>query len=161
MYGSNADYTHALITWNTHYVVIHGRRYLIGDRDHEGNGPSVLEAHKMPRSDTEKAKAPQLSARQIRVVTSLMAGETVVAAAKSAGVSRETVHRWWREDFEFPATYNRGRRELLETTQCRLLALADQATETVKKAVEQGDTKTALVVLKGLVFQAPSSYPST
>ncbi len=104
----------------------------------------------MSRSDTEKAKAPQLSARQVRVVTSLMAGETVVAAAKSAGVSRETVHRWWREDFEFQATYNRGRRELLETIQCRLLALADQATETVKKAVEQGDTKTALVVLKGL-----------
>ena len=104
----------------------------------------------MPQSATEKTSNLKLSPSQIRALEALLAGDTVTATAKHAGVSRETVHRWWREDFEFQAAYNRARRELLETMQCRLLALADQATETVTKAIKQGDTKAALTLLKGL-----------
>lgn len=103
----------------------------------------------MPRSDT-KNEGIKLSASQIRAVEALLHGQTITAAAKSAGISRETLHRWQREDFEFQAAYNRGRRELMEGIQTRLLVMADQATETVKKSVDRGSLQSAFAVLKGL-----------
>ncbi len=103
----------------------------------------------MSRSD-RKNEGIKLSASQIRAVEALLHGQTMTAAAKSAGISRETLHRWQRENFAFQAIYNEGRRELLNAIQSRLLALADKATETVTEAIEQGDTKAALALLKGL-----------
>ncbi len=104
----------------------------------------------MPRSDTQKAAGFKLSASQIRAVEGLLAGESVTNAAKRAGVSRETVHRWQRQDFGFQAAYNRGRRKLLEAAEARVVALAHQAAVTIGNAIDKGDSTAALAVLKGL-----------
>ncbi len=104
----------------------------------------------MPRNATRGRNAAGLTPRQQRVLEHLLAGETVTSAAKAGKVDRTTAHRWLREDYAFQAAYNRGRRELQEALQTRLLSLAEKAARTVEGAVEGGDSRAALAVLKGL-----------
>ena len=70
--------------------------------------------------------------------------------AEKVGVDRTTVHRWLREDFEFRATLNRGKRQLLDAIDSRLLALGEGAAEVVAQAVDQGNVRVAMEILKGL-----------
>ena len=94
---------------------------------------------------------------QETAVAGLLAGKSVTDAAADAAVTRETVHRWLRENFAFQAELNRGRRELRESVQTRLERLAGKAAACVEKAIDGGDTKAALEVLKGLGASAPPS----
>lgn len=91
-----------------------------------------------------------LSPQQLQALESLLRGETVTEAASRAGVDRTTVHRWQREDYRFMAAVNSGRREIAEAIQARLLGVALSASETVASAIESGDVRTALTVLKGM-----------
>lgn len=104
----------------------------------------------MPHDASNSGGGNQLTPAQLQVLQGLLAGESVTAAAKSGHVSRETVHRWFREDFAFQAAYNKGRREILEEIQDTILATARQAADTVAKAVADGDVRVALAVLKGV-----------
>lgn len=104
----------------------------------------------MTHDATDSRDGDQLTPSQLQVLQDLLSGESVTAAAKSGKVSRETVHRWLREDFTFQAAYNRGRLEILEEIQDTLLAAARKAADTVTKAVADGDVKVALAVLKGV-----------
>ena len=82
-----------------------------------------------------------LTAQQERAVVLLLTGATVAAVAASIGVSRETVHRWLRDNFNFIAAVNRGKRELREATFSRLLGVWHRAVDNVAMAVEKGDLK--------------------
>ena len=61
-----------------------------------------------------------------------------------------TVHRWLREDSRFQAAYNAAQRDLQREVESRLFQLAQAACETVANALEHGDVRAALVVLKGV-----------
>ncbi len=87
---------------------------------------------------------------QERVIAELLRGQTITQASAAGEVARETVHRWMREDFTFQAAYNAGRRELRDAMQARLVRMAQRATEVVEKAIEDGDAKAAMDVLKGM-----------
>ncbi len=92
----------------------------------------------------------------------MLAGETVTAAAKTAGVNRTTVHRW-RNDPDFLAVRNSYRSELRDAQHHRLARLASKAIEVVEQALEDGDILTALAVLRGiglLAGQAPPTGPT-
>lgn len=102
------------------------------------------------RLHTMTQNATGLAPEQLIALERLLAGETVTAAAKQAGVSRETVHRWLRKDFGFQAAYNQGRRELTQAIDARLLAVGHRAAENVARAVDEGDLKASLAVLRGL-----------
>ncbi len=104
----------------------------------------------MPQNNTDTANQGELTPKQQQVLEYLLAGDTVTAAAKAVGVDRTTVHRWCREDFAFQAAHNRGRRELRDALDARLHALGQKATEAVESALERGDARTAMNVLKGL-----------
>ncbi len=91
-----------------------------------------------------------LSPPQLTALAELLAGRTVTDAATAAGVDRVTLHRWLREDHSFRAAWNRARRELQNAMQTRLLTLAEKAADCVGKAIEHGDGKTALALLRGL-----------
>ena len=99
----------------------------------------------MPQNETGS-----LDPQQVAALGCLLTGNTVTEAARSSGVSRETVHRWLREDFEFQAAYNRGRFELMQAIGTHLLATAHRAAANVAKAIEEGDLRASLAVLRGL-----------
>jgi len=103
----------------------------------------------MEQNATPSEEMETLSPDQIKALGLLLTGKTTSAAAKDVGVDRSTVHRWVREDFEFQAALNRGKRELADAVQTRLLTIADKAAEVVGKAVHQGDLGASLAVLRG------------
>ena len=100
----------------------------------------------MPRKTTDSNLTPQ----QMAVLEALLSGSSVTDAAQSNGVDRTTVHRWLRGDHEFKAAYNGGLTDLRDAAQARLLSLASTALEVVSRALDEGDVKTAIGVLRGV-----------
>lgn len=121
-----------------------------------------MKKNKMLQNDTFSSLSPEevLSPTQVTVLAALLAGNTITDAATAAGVERVTVHRWMREDFCFQAALNRTRRELRRETYGRLAQLADKAVGCIKQAIEAGDAKVALEIVKGMGFLAPSPIGS-
>jgi DNA-binding phage protein len=93
-----------------------------------------------------------LSPAQEKAVAALLAGQTVTAAAKAAEVDRTTVYRWLRDPYDptFRVSLDRGRRELRQAMEARLLTLASKAADCLEGVLEEGDGKAALALLKGL-----------
>ncbi len=90
-----------------------------------------------------------LDSKQLIALEALLAGKSVVDAATDAKVTRRTLHRW-RKEPTFEAAYNRERRDVWEAFQMRLLMLAERAVDNVENAIEDGDTRTSMTILKGL-----------
>jgi hypothetical protein len=99
--------------------------------------------------EAREAEGAHLSPRQLTAIDRLLAGETVTLAAAAAGVCRETVCRWRRHDLQFIAALESRRAELREAVRSRLLSIAHRALENVARAVDQGDVRTSLIVLRG------------
>lgn len=97
-------------------------------------------------TDTESG----LSAKQVEALELLLTGHSVTSVAESVRVDRTTVHRWLKEDFEFQAILNRCKRQLLDAIDARLLALGEKASTVVAQAVDRGDVRVSLEILKGL-----------
>lgn len=57
---------------------------------------------------------PQLTTAQVRALEAMAGGATIAGAATAAGVSRQTVHRWLRDDPSFVAERNCAAAEALE-----------------------------------------------
>ena len=91
-----------------------------------------------------------VSPAQERAIEALMAGATVTDAAKAANVSRQSLHRWRRDDYSFVARLNAARRDLREEVEHRLQALASEAIDSVSRAIQGGDARAGLSLLKGL-----------
>jgi transposase-like protein len=91
-----------------------------------------------------------ISPAQERVIEGLVGGVSITSAAKAGKVSRQTVHRWLRDDFQFQAELNASRADLRVETENRMFALAAEAIASVETAVQQGDASVALAILKGL-----------
>ncbi len=113
-------------------------------------------------SNKTQQNATSLTSTQEKALQAMLSGETVTAAAKTAKVNRTTVHRWLN-DPDFLAVRNSYRSELRDTQHHRLARLASKAIEVVEQALEDGDIRTALAVLRGiglLAGQAPQTGPT-
>ena len=101
-------------------------------------------------SSAGEATVLQLSPAQYKAIEQLTAGQTVVASAAAAGVTRLTLYRWLKNDPAFQAAYNAWQHDAIATARGRLLAMTESAVTTVSQAVSAGDAKTALTILKSL-----------
>jgi len=108
-----------------------------------------LMSHTLPQNATS---GDDLFLAQQTVLTALLAGQTVTAAAQAAEVDRTTVYRWLRDSYRpgFRSALNRGRRELRQAMEARLLALASRAADCLEGKLTMGDGKAALALLQGL-----------
>ena len=79
-----------------------------------------------------------LTPRQRKAVESLLTTGDISQAAKAAGVSRETLYRWMRQE-DFTAALQEAERQALESLSRALVSLGSQATETLQAAMS--DTK--------------------
>jgi hypothetical protein len=102
----------------------------------------------------------ELSPSQARALTSLAEGATVSTAARAAGVDRTTVHRWLRHDYAFQAAHNASRRELRHELGVQLEQAVQASLKTVLAAIDGGDVRAALTVLKGSGVLAQESIGS-
>ena len=108
------------------------------------------ELHGVQQNTTrDKREVRELQPSQTRALAALAGGATVTSAAEAADVDRTTVHRWLRADFGFQAAYNGLRLDLRREFSAQLDSLAQVALETVCAAIESGDVRTSLAVLRG------------
>jgi len=88
-----------------------------------------------------------MTAKQERVIGLLLAGKSVVEAAKLTKIGRSTIQRWKREDADFIAALNTARSERQRAHICELEAMVSAAIANVRGAIEGGDLKTSLMLL--------------
>ena len=103
--------------------------------------------------------ATDLTVTQRAVLAELLSGATVTDAAKSARINRTTVYKWLKKP-AFKSALNDSRNVIRQSLHARLMQTAAQAVETVEKAIEDGDAKSALAVLKGLGLLSEESKPA-
>lgn len=109
-----------------------------------------MNSDKTAQITTLEASQNELTAIQIEVLSALLSGETIKAAAKLAGVDRSSVHRWLRDDWNFQAARNRGIEAIQAATIAGLQTLAQSALEVIQESIRDGDQQTAINVLKGV-----------
>ena len=104
---------------------------------------------------TDQPDFDDLPIDQQLALSALADGCTHTDSADRAGVTRVTLWRWIRSDPNFAAVYNAWKQELTDAARTKLLTAASNATDAVLKAIEAGDAKLALSLLKSLgVFKS-------
>ncbi len=91
-----------------------------------------------------------LAAKQRTAMETLVAGGSVTEAARSCGVSRTTIYQWLKHDATFQAAYNQWHEMMEQSCRSRLKMMLDKASSALEKALEGGDAKAALQLLKGM-----------
>jgi hypothetical protein len=109
----------------------------------------------VPRLSAAEEAALELSPAQRLALEKLLSGDTVVASASAAGVTRLTIYNWLKKDAKFQAAYNAWQQDILTSARTRLLAMTSDALTTLSRSV-QSEPKVALALLKALgTMQAP------
>jgi hypothetical protein len=97
---------------------------------------------------------PGITPTQARALASLLAGKSVTAAAKAAGVSRQTVWKWTTTDPEFLAFYNSCRVEMVDSIHQNILIISAAAVRALRdlltrtSASDDAKLRAALEVLR-------------
>jgi hypothetical protein len=102
-------------------------------------------------ADDELGKAVlKLGAEQQKALSFLVEGKSLVETSRICRISRQTLYLWMKEDAAFVAAYNRWCEQMHQSARSRLLGMADKATVAVERALENGDARAALQLLRGL-----------
>jgi hypothetical protein len=94
------------------------------------------------------AQCRELSIAQRNAIDLLVYGKPDREVAEAIGVTRETVTRWRNENPYFIVELNRKRQELWSAAHDKLRGLVGKAVEALEKALDDGDVKAAVEVLK-------------
>src|SRR5215510_188843 len=91
-----------------------------------------------------------LTPAQETALTLYLAGQSDTHVAQAVGVTRQTCWEWGRQHPVFMAELERRRAEVWRQPQERLRSLLSRAVENLAAAVEEGDLKISIEVLKGV-----------
>jgi hypothetical protein len=92
-----------------------------------------------------------LGETQIKALEWLTSGGSITEAAQFAGVARQTVSRWLKEDEDFRGIYDAWHDQIITMTDGQLAALAESAVATITDAIrDRRDVRAAQFVIKHL-----------
>jgi small-conductance mechanosensitive channel len=97
---------------------------------------------------TKPDKTRQLSQEQINAIEHLLQGKSDKVIAETAGVSRQTILEWRKQDPIFIAEVNRRRIEQWNEACERMKSLANRALDVLELQLNSGDPKTSLAAAK-------------
>jgi Homeodomain-like domain len=103
-----------------------------------------------PHKTSQVGGYKRLSPEQESAIDLLILGKSDREVAEAVGVTRETVWHWRHEHPVFMATLERRRAEVWRQPQERLRSLLSKAVENIGQAVESGDLKASIEVLKAV-----------
>jgi hypothetical protein len=99
---------------------------------------------------------PGLGPKQQMALELICLGTSLLETSRLTGVSRMTLYRWLRQDPVFRAAYNQWQDEMDESCRASLEAMKGKAAKALELALEKGDARAAIALLKGLgVFEKP------
>jgi hypothetical protein len=107
----------------------------------------VLAARRTAMLGTELDELP---ARQRTALLGLVAGKSFADAARTAGVTRQTLYDWRTRNPRFAAVFNAWQADAVASAQNGIVALLEDSVAAVGNAVRNGDTRTALEVMRRL-----------
>lgn len=105
---------------------------------------------KSEMTDIARVGMDALPAVQRKAMESLLTGTSLAETARTAGVARSTIYEWLKRDAAFQAAYNQWHEMMKEGCRSRLMTMMDKAASAVEKALEAGDVRPALALLKGM-----------
>jgi hypothetical protein len=85
----------------------------------------------------------ELSARQERALTCLLAAPSITEAAQQAEIGESTLRMWLRND-AFLAAYRAARRQVVEATIARLQQLTSEAAEALQRGMASTNTNASI-----------------
>ncbi len=110
--------------------------------------------------DNNSSHEDKLSVEQLNAIDVLVLGKTDQETAKAVGVARETVNRWKNENPYFAAELNKQRKQLWGANGDRLRPLTTKAVDAIETALDAGDSKSAIEVLKAVGIYGAMEAPS-
>ncbi len=117
---------------------------------------SITESNK----SSQEPQGSNLSVEQLNAIDILVQGKTDQETALAVGVVRETVTRWRNDNPYFAAELNKQRKLIWGTNQDRLRSLTTKAVDTIESALDAGDSKAAVEVLKAVGLYGQVKEPS-
>ena len=109
---------------------------------------------------SQELRGSNLSIEQLNAIDILVNGKTDQETAQSVGVARETVTRWQNNNPYFAAELNKQRRSIWAASHDRLRSLAGKAVDTLEAALDAGDSRTAVEVMKAIGLYGQVKPPS-
>ena len=117
---------------------------------------SITESNK----SSQEPQGSNLSVEQLNAIDILVQGKTDQETALAVGVARETVTRWRNDNPYFAAELNKQRRSIWAASHDRLRSLAGKAVDTLEAALDAGDSRTAVEVMKAVGLYGQVKPPS-
>ena len=96
-----------------------------------------------------------LSAGEALAMNCIMSGGTMTAAAKAAGVSRETLYQWMKPGMRLCEAVAVWKQDVATTARTRLLMMTDIATRNILEALKKGDARLAMTLMQKLGILSP------
>ena len=109
---------------------------------------------------SQESQGGNLSVEQLNAIDILVNGKTDQETALAVGVVRETVTRWRNDNPYFTAELNKQRQLIWGTNQDRLRSLTTKAVDAIETALDAGDSKAAVEVLKAVGLYGQVKPPS-
>jgi transposase-like protein len=98
----------------------------------------------------EEMNRRRLSPRQMTALKAFHSGSSLADAAKAAGVTRQTLHRWRTQYHSFAEAMEVWEEGQMIIARSRLVDMASNAVNALESAIEDGELQPAMLVLKSL-----------
>jgi transposase-like protein len=91
-----------------------------------------------------------LAGEQQAALDYLRLGKSVSETARAAGIGRSTIYHWLKNDPAFQAAFNQWQDEIEQSSRARLTMLTDKAVDALVRALDDGDARAAMQLVKGI-----------
>jgi hypothetical protein len=98
----------------------------------------------------EEMDRTRLSPRQMLALRAFHSGSSITDAAKAAGVTRQTLHRWRTIYHSFAEAMDVWEEGQMIIARSRLVDMADNAIDTLANVIADGNARAAMIVLRSL-----------
>jgi hypothetical protein len=112
------------------------------------------------RKSSQGPRGSRLSVEQLNAIDVLVLGKTDQETADVVGVARETVTRWRNDNLHFAAALNRQQKSIWTGSHDRLRSLVGKAVDALEVAMDAGDSKAAVEVIKAVGLYGQVQPPS-